>query len=115
MNSSAGARVLICARDTDRVQAAVADIASIATGEAPIGFTVDLTSADSIDALADQLEEQSLGADILINNAGGPPPGPVETIDDEQWRRAFDLTLMSAVRLTGKVLPHMRRSGWGTL
>lgn len=110
-----GARVLICARDTNRVQAAVADIAAIAAGEAPIGFTVDLTSADSIDALAEQLDEQSLGADILVNNAGGPPPGPVEAIDDAQWHKAFDLTLMSAVRLTGKVLPHMRSSGWGRI
>ena len=110
-----GARVLVCARDADRVQAAVADIASAATGEAPIGFTVDLTSSDSIDALADQLEEQSLSVDILVNNAGGPPPGPVEAIDDEQWQTAFELTLMSAVRLTGKVLPRMREKGWGRI
>jgi 3-oxoacyl-[acyl-carrier protein] reductase len=110
-----GARVVVCARDPDRIQEAVAEIASVATGRAPAGFTLDLNSPDSLAEFARQLEEQSLGIDVLVNNAGGPPPGPFDAIDDDQWHQAFDLTLMSAVRLTRIVLPTMRGRGWGRI
>lgn len=108
-----GARVIVCARDARRVDQAVRDIACVATGEPPVGFSVDLKSPDSIDAFASALEEQSIAVDVLVNNAGGPPPGAFDAIDDDQWHQAFDLTLMSAVRLTRIVLPDMRRRGWG--
>ena len=46
--------------------------------------------------------------DILVVNAGGPPPGPFEAITDEQWRTAVDTTFLSAVRLTRAAIPHLR-------
>ena len=110
-----GARVVVCARDTGRVRDAVADIAASATGPAPVGFSVDLTSTDAIDELAVQLAEQKLGVDVLVNNAGGPSPGAADAMDDSQWQAAFELTLMSAVRLTRIVLPHMRAKRWGRI
>ena len=110
-----GARTIVCARDADGVRDAVADVASVASGDPPRGFTVDLTSPESVDALVRQLDEQALGIDVLVNNAGGPPPGTVDAIDDAQWQQAFDLTLMSAVRLTRVALPHMRGRGWGRI
>jgi 3-oxoacyl-[acyl-carrier protein] reductase len=50
-----------------------------------------------------------------VNNAGGPPPGTFETLTDEQWRQAVELTLMSAVRLTRLALPHLRMQGGGRI
>lgn len=53
------------------------------------------------------------GLDILVCNAGGPPPGTFESTPLEAWQLAYDLTLMSAVRLTKAALPHLKESGRG--
>lgn len=50
------------------------------------------------------------GLDILIVNAGGPPMGNFQTLALEAWDAAYQLTLMSAVRLVGAALPHLKRS-----
>jgi 3-oxoacyl-[acyl-carrier protein] reductase len=46
--------------------------------------------------------------DVLVVNAGGPPPGPFETIAEDQWRHSVDLTFLSAVRLVRAALPCLR-------
>ena len=51
--------------------------------------------------------------DIVINNAGGPPPGTFESTPDEAWPEAFELSLHATVRLTQLALPHLRASGRG--
>jgi 3-oxoacyl-[acyl-carrier protein] reductase len=45
-----------------------------------------------------------------VVNAGGPPPGTFETVGDDDWHTAFELTVMSAVRMIHAALPHLRRS-----
>jgi 3-oxoacyl-[acyl-carrier protein] reductase len=50
------------------------------------------------------------GLDVLIVNAGGPPPGRFQDVALEAWDGAFQLTLMSAVRLVHAALPHLRHS-----
>jgi 3-oxoacyl-[acyl-carrier protein] reductase len=50
------------------------------------------------------------GLDLLVTNAGGPPPGKFETFDDATWQRAIDLSLMAHVRLIRLALPHLRQS-----
>jgi 3-oxoacyl-[acyl-carrier protein] reductase len=51
--------------------------------------------------------------DIVVNNAGGPPPGTFESTAPEAWADAFELSLNSAVRLTRLALPHLRAGGRG--
>jgi 3-oxoacyl-[acyl-carrier protein] reductase len=53
--------------------------------------------------------------DIIINNAGGPPPGTFESTPAEAWAEAFELSLNSAVRLTRLALPHLKQSGRGRI
>ncbi len=53
--------------------------------------------------------------DILVNNAGGPPFGPFETFDDDQWHKALELNLMSTVRCTRLALPSMKEKRWGRI
>jgi 3-oxoacyl-[acyl-carrier protein] reductase len=50
------------------------------------------------------------GLDILITNAGGPPPGGFEKFDDLEWQNAINLNFMSHVRLIRAALPHLRSS-----
>ena len=51
--------------------------------------------------------------DIVVNNTGGPPAGSFEDFDDDAWRTAWDMTLMSTLRLTRLALPELRKSGRG--
>jgi 3-oxoacyl-[acyl-carrier protein] reductase len=55
------------------------------------------------------------GLDILVVNAGGPPPGTFQSTPLEGWDVAYQLTLMSAVRLVNAALPHLKRSGQGRI
>src|SRR5690606_12546550 len=53
--------------------------------------------------------------DVLINNAGGPPAGGFDRFSDEEWQHAFELNLLSFIRLIREVLPHMREVGSGKI
>jgi len=53
--------------------------------------------------------------DILVSNAGGPPRGDILTMDEKAWRRGFELTLMSTVRLMRAFLPGMIDRKWGRI
>jgi 3-oxoacyl-[acyl-carrier protein] reductase len=108
-----GCHVVICARDGQRIRAALREIQLASPEVRCEGFITDLGSAEDIEQLGEQLRQRQLSIDILINNAGGPPPGFFEDIEDSQWQQAFDLTLMSAIRLTRLVLADMRARGWG--
>ena len=55
------------------------------------------------------------GLDILVTNAGGPPTGPFEKVGDEDWDTAYQLNLMSAVRLIRVALPALKASGRGRI
>ena len=55
------------------------------------------------------------GVDVLVSNAGGPPRGVFEDFEDDAWFDAFELNVMSAVRLVREALPHMRGRGGGRI
>ena len=110
-----GAHVVICARNKERIQATLKDIEHAGPQIRAEGFVTDLGSAEDIEKLGEQLRDRQLNIDILVNNAGGPPPGLFEDIQDSQWQQAFDLTMMSAVRMTRLVLANMRAQRWGRI
>jgi 3-oxoacyl-[acyl-carrier protein] reductase len=63
-----------------------------------------------------ELASEAFGAiDILVTNAGGPPPGPFESHGTEAWRHAVDLNLMSVVNLCRAVVPGMKERRWGRI
>lgn len=108
-----GARVMIASRNEQSLDACVKHMQR-ETGNQEVAFSVaDMTNRDDIEALYERTEQVFGGVDILINNAGGPPPGDFETITDAQWADAFELTLMSVVRATRRALPHMKQQQWG--
>jgi len=78
-------------------------------------MTADVTSEADIDAFVAATKERFGAVDILVNNAGGPPPGSFAELDDEDWAKAVELTLMSAIRATRAVLPGMKERGWGRI
>lgn len=107
-----GARVTICAREAATLEAARDELVSASGGQV-LAVQADVTEPEQMVALVDAASSAHGKVEVLINNAGGPPPGHHSTITDAQWAQSFELTLQSAVRLTNLVLPDMQSAGWG--
>ncbi|MBA3870161.1 MAG: SDR family oxidoreductase [Anaerolineae bacterium] len=105
-----GAKVSICSRDTASVDAAVKKLTD-ETGAEVLGTVCDVTNADSIKAWVDATVAKWGVVDALLVNAGGPPSGLLLSMTDAQWQAAFELTLMSSVRMIRATVPHMTNGG----
>jgi 3-oxoacyl-[acyl-carrier protein] reductase len=75
----------------------------------------DVADAAAIGRWSEAVLKEYGAVDGLVVNAGGPPPGGFDTLDDAAWEQAFQLTLMSAVRLIRAVLPALRERGGGSI
>lgn len=109
----AGCRVAINARGKDRLEDAAETLSELGTQVVPV--TGDVSDADDVEAIVDRTRGEIGDPDILVANAGGPPPGTFQEIDDARWQAGFELTVMSAVRLTRAVLDAMQEQGWGRI
>ena len=109
-----GARVMISSRGADQLARTAQEIAD-ATGAQVEHCPADVSDAADLDRLLRETQERLGGVDVLVNNAGGPPPGGFDALDDAQWQQAFELNLLSTVRLFRGVLPHMREQRWGRI
>jgi 3-oxoacyl-[acyl-carrier protein] reductase len=109
-----GARLVVCSRGRDRIEAAASEIAR-KTGSDVLGIAADLNSASEIDRLVDRAVDRYGRIDILVTNTGGPPPGDFLDHDDAAWQAAFDGLLLSVVRLCRRVIPGMRENRWGRI
>ncbi len=107
-----GARLSICSSDAQRIQSAADQLKTITDC---IGVPCDAKNAGNINAWVQQSLAHFGRIDGLVVNAGGPPPGQFDQFDDEAWLNAFNLTLMSAVRMIRAVLPTMRHQQSGSI
>jgi 3-oxoacyl-[acyl-carrier protein] reductase len=80
-----------------------------------ISVVADLNKPEDIDNLYNKAHSELGPIDILVNNAGGPPPSDFESLNDEDWLKAFNLTMMSSIRLSKLVLPSMKERNWGRI
>jgi 3-oxoacyl-[acyl-carrier protein] reductase len=111
-----GAQVVICSRDAERLEAAAVEVRHAAgTDSGVLACVADLTRGTDITKLVGTAVERFGRVDILINNAGGPPVGTFQDLDDAVWEKGVDLTLFSAIRCIRAVLPHMVRQRWGRI
>ena len=107
-----GARVALCSRDIERAQAAAQKIEA-ETGQTVLALQANVADAADCESVVARAADALGGLRVLVLNAGGPPAGGFEKFDDGAWLSAFQLTLMSAVRLTRAALPHLREGGAG--
>jgi 3-oxoacyl-[acyl-carrier protein] reductase len=109
-----GAKLVICARDKVVLEK-TADELLMATNVTVFPLAVDLADGKQIDWLVEETLDLFGKIDILVLNAGGPAPGRFGEVDESDWTKAFELTLMSATRLVSKVIPSMRKQKWGRI
>lgn len=108
-----GAHVVIFARDAERLAGVQAEIEG--QGGQALAVQGDVTIQADVDRLVQAALDRFGRLDILITNAGGPPPGAFTTLSIEQWEAACQLTLLSAVRLVQAVVPTMQRQNSGAI
>ncbi len=99
--ASEGAHVFAAARSVDRIEAR--------DGIDALGL--DLSDASAVADLGARMAEENI--DILINNGGGPPPGPAQGQEPAGWTRAFQDMAAPLMAMTDAVLPGMKARGWG--
>src|SRR3712207_7410947 len=109
-----GAKVMISSRGEEQLAKTAAEISG-ATGAQVEHCAADVADAADLARLVQETQQRLGAVDVLVNNAGGPPPGGFDALDDDTWYRAHDLNLMSTVRLFRAVLPHMREQRWGRI
>ncbi|OLV17573.1 SDR family oxidoreductase [Deinococcus marmoris] len=112
--SAEGARVAICSRDLGRAQASAERIQA-ETGNEVLAFEADVANATDLTRLFGEVQTAFGSLDILVCNAGGPPPGNFSALSEEQWATGVQLTLMSVVRSVRLALPLMRQAGGGRI
>jgi 3-oxoacyl-[acyl-carrier protein] reductase len=104
-----GAKVVMCSRNEASISGAAREIAAKTGGET-LGVAADLGTRDGCERFVKAGLERFKRMDAIVINAGGPPPGRFEELDESQWDKAYQLTLMSAVRLVKLAIPELRKT-----
>ncbi len=108
------ARIAICARNEGPLRETAAEIEA-ATGRPVLALPADVADPESADSLVQATVEHFGRIDVLVINAGGPPPGQFLDFTPADWEKATQLTLMSAVRLCYAAAPQMKARGAGSI
>jgi len=108
-----GAKLAIGCRSTDFLESLRAEIA--AKGNAVVASRCDVASPEECKKLIGAAAEKFGRVDGLVNSAYQYAPAPFEEADLAVWARAMDVTCFGALRLAQAVLPHMKKSGSGSI
>lgn len=108
-----GATLVMCSRSQESIDAAAGEARQF--GGDVLALAADVTKAEEIERLVSGAVDRFGGIDVLVTNAGGPPAGTFDRFNDEDWQNAFNLTLMSAVRLVRQTIPSMQARGGGSI
>jgi 3-oxoacyl-[acyl-carrier protein] reductase len=104
-----GCHVAINSRSAEKINASAEQLLK-ETNSKVFGLAGDVTQPDTPGKIVLAAAEKLGGLDILVCNAGGPPPGAFDSFDDATWQKAIDLSFMSHVRLIKAALPYLRKS-----
>ena len=110
--AKAGASVAISSRHEDELKSAAAEIGQ-ETHAKVVPLTADMTHRGEVKGLAERAIAALGKVDILINNAGGNMPQPIDQITDEVWDHFVELNLSSCMALTRALVPQMKDRKWG--
>lgn len=109
-----GANVAICSRDATRIEQAASEITRETEAEV-LAIAADVSKGTEASRFVQEATQRFGGVDILVTNAGGPSPGGFDDFDDSAWQKAFELNLLSTVRMIREALPQMQERNWGRI
>jgi len=112
--SKEGAVCVICSRDSNLLQNTAEEIMAT-TGNKVIALACDVTKPDDIEKLKDAVLKQCNTVDILFTNAGGPPAGFIKDFSSEDYKKAIELNVISAINLIYAFLPIMQQKQYGRI
>ena len=108
-----GATVAVCGRDPTRLEAARAELATLAGDQRVSATALDLRDGDAARDWVEATAAAHGALHIVVANAGGPPAGASGAFDLDGYRAALELCLLAHVGLVQSALPHLKRAGWG--
>ncbi|MCS6878200.1 MAG: SDR family oxidoreductase [Geminicoccaceae bacterium] len=108
--AEAGVDLVICARGTEALDATAREIRA-RTGVAVTAVRCDVTTEEGRRLLLDACP----APDILITNAGGPPPGDFKDFELDDWRRALEANMLAPIALTRATVYGMMERGFGRI
>ena len=100
-----GANVMLTGRSVDKLKAAKEEIED--AGGSAAYMVMDQTQANEVSNAVKQTREKFGPISILVNNSGGPSAGSFQDFEDKDWQDAYELTLLSYVRVIREVLPDL--------
>ena len=103
-----GVRVAICGRDKTPLTEAARQI-----GGDVVTIVSDMSDPQNASSFIQAATEQLGAIDILVTNAGGPPPGTFASTDIDNYQQAFDMNCKAMIELCRAAIPSMRERGWG--
>ncbi|MGV0791698.1 SDR family NAD(P)-dependent oxidoreductase [Mycolicibacterium sp. XJ1819] len=110
-----GARVAVIGRTQALLDEAATDLARRGSPDA-VGLVADITDAEQVASVFDQLGQRWNGEfNALVNAVGPEVVGTFEDLTDEQWRAAFDGGLMGMVHCVRSALPLLRKAEWARI
>jgi 3-oxoacyl-[acyl-carrier protein] reductase len=108
--SAEGAKMVLCARDEVRLQAA----ADALPGET-LAVAADVTDPATPARLVEAALERFGALHVVVANAGGPPQARALETDDEGMLAAVNANMLTSIRLVEAAVPHLRAAGWGRI
>ncbi|PCD00193.1 SDR family oxidoreductase [Halopseudomonas pelagia] len=106
-----GAKVVLGARRTDRLEHLVAEIRD--AGEIAMARQLDVTQREEVQAFVDAALNDFGRIDVIINNAGVMPLSPLAALKVDEWDRMIDVNIRGVLHGIAAVLPVMQKQGWG--
>ncbi|WP_449539683.1 SDR family oxidoreductase [Ferdinandcohnia sp. Marseille-Q9671] len=105
-----GAKVVLASRNVEKLKTVQEELTCY--NKAAVSYLqTDITKTEDINALVKHTVDTFGTIDILVNNAGGPPAGTFDQLDDQAWQDAFELNLLSYIRMIRGILPYMQGKG----
>ena len=111
--ASAGANIVVAARDAEKTAAAVAELEEL--GVQAKGMVTDVTQEEAIKKMVSDTVEAFGRVDILVNNAGTVVRKTPDQTSTEEWDLVLDVNLRSAFLAAREVYPHMKEQGGGKI
>jgi len=109
-----GVRVGICSRSQQNVEKAAERLRD-ESGAEIFTHVADVSTSDGSRGFIEAVASNFGGLDILVTNAGGPPPGGYDAIGEEQIDRGYHLTLLSTITMIKAAVPYMQNQKWGRI